>query len=42
MMWGYGNGPGSMMMGWMAPLGMITWVLILALIVLGLFGCSVP
>lgn len=44
MMWGYGNGPASGMMGWggwMAPFGMIVWILILALLVAGivwLFG----
>jgi putative membrane protein len=39
MMWGYGNGPASMMMGWggwMAPFGMIIWLLILGLIVAGI------
>ena len=38
-MWGYGNGPASMMMGWggwMAPFGMIIWFFILALIVVGI------
>jgi putative membrane protein len=38
MMWGYGNGPASMMDwgGWMAPFGMIIWFLSLALIVAGI------
>ena len=36
MMWGYGSGPGSMMMGWMAPVGMVIWFLILGLIVAGI------
>ncbi len=46
MMWGYRSGPEMMSWGgWMAPFGMIIWLLILALIVAGvvwLFRALMP